>query len=57
MKRYFEIVDQKQTLELDIKDGSPASKATPEELSKALKSNLREIGSKEYKRLSDLYTK
>lgn len=57
MKRYFEIIGVRQTLELDIEYGSPASKASAEKLGKALKSNLREIDKKEYNVLSNQFTK
>lgn len=57
MKRYFELIGEKQTLKLDIEDGSPASRATVKELSKALKSNLKKLTPNEYRVLTALYTK
>jgi len=53
MKRYFEIVGSKQTMELDIVNGSPASRATAEELGKCMKLNLREVTSREYAKLNE----
>lgn len=57
MKRYFEVLNKRQTLELDIQENSPASRATTEQLSETLKINLREISLSEYKTLTKLYTK
>lgn len=57
MKRYFELIGQKQTLELDIKEGSPASMATAKELGKSLKTDLKELTLNEYRTLTVLYTK
>lgn len=55
MKRWFEIVGQKQTIEIDFIKGSKLSKANVEEISKAMKIDLRELTKSEYKRLTIMY--
>lgn len=47
----------KQTVQLDLIDGSEATTATTEEISKHLKMDLREINKKEYTKLTKEYTK
>lgn len=55
MKRWFEIVGQKQTMELDLVKGSQAETASVEEISKAMCMDLRELTKSEYKRLTIMY--
>ena len=56
MKRYFEVVGQKQTIELNIINGSQASTAPVEEISKAMKcGELKELTKSQYRRLSIQY--
>jgi hypothetical protein len=57
MKRYFEVVGMRQTLALDIKDGSQAATAPAEAFGKVYKMNLREIDKAEHSRLSKEFTK
>jgi len=54
MKRYFDVVGQKLTLELDVtKEGA---KLTVDEIEKNLKiKNLREVNRKEYNKLGKEY--
>ena len=56
MKRYFEIVGQRQVVELDILDGSQAAIATVEAFSKTFKCDMRELDKAEYDRLAKEYT-
>lgn len=56
MKRYFDISQSRSTLQLDVT--AEGMKYTVDELEKKLKfQGLREINKKEYKKLSDEYTK
>jgi len=49
MKRYFEVIGQRLTLQIDVtKEGQVL---TIEQLNKHFKSNLREVNRKEYNRL------
>jgi len=57
MKRYFEVVGKRQTIELDIKDGSQAATAPAEAFGEVYKMDLREIDKAEYIKLSKEYTK
>jgi len=57
MKRYFKVKiegseDITQTVCLNIEDGSPASRASVEAVSKYMKLELEEITKSEYNRLS-----
>ena len=56
MKRYFEVVDKRQTIEFDIKDCSQAAMAPAEAFGNAYKMNLREISKSEYAKLKKEYT-
>jgi|AGTN01.3.fsa_nt_gi hypothetical protein len=55
MIRYFEVKDKRQTLKLTLEP--PASYASPKELSKELKMELRELNKRDYDRLSKEYSK
>jgi hypothetical protein len=57
LKRYFDIADKRQTMELDIKDGSQAAAAPAEAFRKVYRMDMREINKAEYDRLSKEYTK
>jgi hypothetical protein len=57
VKRYFEFVGQKEVVEFNITDGSPASKASPKEFGDHFNCDMREIDKSEYDRLSKEYTK
>jgi hypothetical protein len=57
MIRYFEVTGMNQTVQLDLIDGSEATTATVEEISKHLKMDLREIDKKEYTKLTKKFTK
>jgi hypothetical protein len=57
VKRYFDIPDKKQVIELDIKDGSQAVTAPAEVFSKAYKMNMREVNKSEYQKLAKEYAK
>lgn len=52
MKRYFEIVGQRQVVELNILDGSQAATAPAEVFSKTFKCEMRELNKAEYDRLA-----
>lgn len=56
MKRYFEIIGEKQTLEIDVEKGSDAEKATPKEIGNHFTKELRELCSTEYKKLTMQFT-
>jgi len=56
MKRYFEIVGQRQVVELNILDGSQAATAPVEAFSKTFKCAMRELDKAEYDRLAKEYT-
>ncbi len=56
MKRYFDIPQSRSTLQLDVT--AEGMKYTVDEIEEKLKlRGLREINKKEYKKLSDEYTK
>lgn len=58
MKRYFDIHDKKCTAQLNIIDGSPASKASVDEFKKYFKSDdVRELTLSQYRRLTVQYEK
>ncbi|TCX51952.1 hypothetical protein C1I38_08120 [Dehalobacter sp. 12DCB1] len=58
MNRYFDFPDEKVTLCVGVKPGSPAALATPERIRDHFKQKgeVREIDSKEYTHLTDIYT-
>lgn len=53
MKRYFEVIGENLTLELDMKKGYFPS---VEKISKHFKTNLREVDRKEFNRLTKEFT-
>ena len=53
MKRYFEVVDKRLTLEIDVTN--EGEKLTVEQISNHFKTDLREIDKKEYNRLCKEY--
>lgn len=58
MKRYFDFHDEKNTIQIDVVDGSPAASASGEELFSNFSSNdIREITLSQYRRLTIQYDK
>ena len=57
MIRYFDFPDVKMTLSVGVKPGSPAALATPEMIRDCFqqKGSVREIDSREYKKLTKIY--
>lgn len=53
MKRYFDVVGKRLTLEIDVID--EGEKLTVEQISKHFKTDLKEIDKKEYNRLCKEY--
>lgn len=57
INRYFDFADERVTLCVGVKSGSPAALATPEKIRDhfKMKGSVREINSTEYTRLTDIY--
>lgn len=53
MKRYFELIEENAVVQLDIKDGSPASITSGDKFKEYFHCNVREIDKSEFEELAE----